>query len=147
MDVSQKKTALRVSNSDASASDQFFNSENSSSHDWSAYSEAESHDSVTHGALPALDRSSSDSLIDSYQFEPKGDELIETVVRLSGVDEKSIRLELETILSASGHLSTREADGVSHSVEKQSDLTIEDLRASMLQYLEEMNRSMTLDSE
>jgi hypothetical protein len=69
------------------------------------------------------------SAIEQYQFEPVGPELLETIVRLSGLDEKKARNELEGMLSSSGH------EGV-------ENLTIDDLRASMLQYLEEMNRTM-----
>ena len=69
------------------------------------------------------------SAIEQYQFEPVGPELLETIVRLSGLDEKKARTELEGMLSSSGH------EGV-------ENLTIDDLRASMLQYLEEMNRTM-----
>lgn len=72
------------------------------------------------------------SVIEQYQFEPVGPELLETIVRLSGLDEKKARTELEGMLTSSGH------EGV-------ENLTIDDLRASMLQYLEEMNRDM-LDS-
>ena len=78
----------------------------------------------------------------SHHFEPRGHELIDTVVRLSGLEENSVRRELESILSASGHLdetSVLDSDGSSEF----RDLTIEDLRASMLRYLEEMNRTMT----
>jgi|GEM_PF-4587039 len=73
------------------------------------------------------------SVIEQYQFEPVGPELLETIVRLSGLDEKKARSELEGMLNSSGH------EGV-------ENLTIDDLRASMLQYLEEMNRDMVESS-
>jgi hypothetical protein len=77
----------------------------------------------------------------SIHFEPTGSELLETVVRLSGLDEGNARRELESILVSSGHMN---AQGVDPSV---GDLTIEDLRASMLLYLEEMNRTLGGDLE
>jgi hypothetical protein len=93
------------------------------------------------------DQSQLESPLASYQFEPQGEELIETVVRLSGIDEKSIRNELETILSASGHLPSEKERPASDASAEQGSLTIEDLRASMLQYLEEMNRSITSEMD
>jgi len=95
----------------------------------------------------ADEMSQSEVKVDSYQFEPQGEELIETVVRLSGIDEKSIRNELKSILSASGHLPTESSIAHSDALMEPGELTIDDLRASMLQYLEEMNRSMTSEIE
>jgi hypothetical protein len=100
--------------------------------------------SVNDGAHEiSKDSSSLKEDLNIYHFEPKGDELIETVVRLSGVDENSMRRELESILAASGHMAESGTSGGSAS----SEITLDDLRASMLEYLEEMNRSMTMESE
>jgi hypothetical protein len=60
----------------------------------------------------------------STSTSPLGDELISTVVSLTGLPAPLMQQELQNILESAG--------------QKTSDLTIEDLRAAMLTYLESL---------
>ena len=66
------------------------------------------------------------------QEELKGTELLDQVVTLTGLEDNFVRTRLGDILDASGH---RE------SVEK-NDLTLDELRNSILKYLMELDAEM-----
>ena len=71
-------------------------------------------------ALPAGSSSSNEENLE-------GENLIQTLVTLTGLPEGMAHDELDQILSMSGHQ------------EKRSDLTLEELRAALLTYLEALD--------
>lgn len=61
------------------------------------------------------------------QKEPGGQQLIDTIVSLTGLPENLIQNELNEILA--------------HTRQEASELTLDQLRASLLEYLEAVNES------
>lgn len=64
---------------------------------------------------------------------PGASELLSEVASLTGLPVDWVESELTQIVQKSGH--------------KPNDLTLDELRASMLEYLEEMNREMNAQEE
>jgi hypothetical protein len=64
----------------------------------------------------------------AFQVEQEGQELIETVVSLTGLPAPLMQKELQTILETAG--------------QNTSDLTLDDLRAAMLTYLESLQAEL-----
>ncbi len=67
--------------------------------------------------------------VSNKKTEPCGQELIETVVAQSGLPDLIIRSELNEIIDQSAHVP--------------DELTLEQLRAAMINYLEKINEDLT----
>ncbi|MCC7442812.1 MAG: hypothetical protein IT285_14350 [Bdellovibrionales bacterium] len=63
--------------------------------------------------------------MDASNKDRSGEELLSTIVELTGLEEGAVRQELGNILDGAG--------------QPQADVTLEQLRAALLQYLESLN--------
>lgn len=70
------------------------------------------------------------------ESEPKGEELLQTLVNLTGLPEEFAQKELHEILDSSGE-----------SPESRADITLEELRAALIRYLETMDPELEENSE